>query len=170
MILACVISAVFYARHIFTVKKSTSSRAKTLAGNALEKLALQASLHNEDSNSYPESWISMVALRDDVLREEFNASERARLWEVVKGLVEGNANVRSMVREGRTGDVSRVWEWVGSLQRPGNLQNVSPKDDDKLKSEIIQGHDDRNRLSGVSTIHKSVPGRTRWRESNGPYY
>lgn len=59
----------------------------------------------------------MVALRDDVLREEFRTKERTRLWEVVKGLVEGNANVRTMVREGRTGDVSRAWEWVGAVQR-----------------------------------------------------
>lgn len=59
----------------------------------------------------------MVALRDDVLREEFRAKARERLWDVVKGLVEGNANVRTMVREGRSGEVSRVWEWIGAVQR-----------------------------------------------------
>lgn len=59
----------------------------------------------------------MVALRDDVLREEFRVKARERLWDVVKGLVEGNANVRTMVREGRTGEVSRVWEWIGAVQR-----------------------------------------------------
>ena len=30
-------------------------------------------------------------------------------------MVEKNANVRASVREGRGGDVSRVWEWIGSL-------------------------------------------------------
>lgn len=30
-------------------------------------------------------------------------------------MVERNANVRASVREGRGGDVSRVWEWVGSV-------------------------------------------------------
>jgi len=59
----------------------------------------------------------MVALRDDVLREEFRAKRREKLWEVVRGLVEGNANVRTMVREGRSGEVSRVWEWIGAVQR-----------------------------------------------------
>lgn len=78
---------------------------------------MQASLHAEDAIGYPDPYISMVALRDDVLREEFRTKERTRLWEVVKGLVEGNANVRTMVREGRTGDVSRVWEWIGAVQR-----------------------------------------------------
>jgi len=78
---------------------------------------MQASLHATDPGAYPEPWISMVALRDDVLRDEFRAKERARIWEVVKGLVEGNANVRTMVREGRTGEVSRMWEWIGAIQR-----------------------------------------------------
>ncbi|KAF2154946.1 hypothetical protein K461DRAFT_311302 [Myriangium duriaei CBS 260.36] len=106
-----------YGKHSLTVRRSTSARAKSLAGSAMEKLALQASLHAEDPVAYPEPWISMVALRDDVLREEFSAARRGKLWEVVKGLVEGNANVRSMVREGRTGEVSRVWEWIGAVQR-----------------------------------------------------
>lgn len=66
----------------------------------------------------------MVALRDDVLREEFSAKERGRLWDVVRGLVEGNANVRTMVREGRTGEVSRVWEWIGAVQRIESPESV----------------------------------------------
>ena len=33
----------------------------------------------------------------------------------MKGVVEMNANVRASVREGRGGDVSRVWEWIGSV-------------------------------------------------------
>lgn len=99
------------------MRRSTSSRAKELAGVALDKLATQASSHATDAVAYPEPWVSMVALRDDVLRDEFSARARTSLWEVVKGLVEGNANVRTMVREGRTGDVSRVWEWIGAVQR-----------------------------------------------------
>ena len=60
----------------------------------------------------------MVALRDDVLRDEFSAARRGALWDVVRSLVEGNANVRSMVREARaTGEVSRVWQWIGAVQR-----------------------------------------------------
>jgi len=93
-----------------------------------------------------EPYISMVALRDDLLRDEFRTKERTRLWDIVKGLVEGNANVRTMVRESRTGDVSRVWEWIGALHRiegsakkqsgigklvgsPGRLLNATVEDD-----------------------------------------
>jgi len=105
-----------YGRNQLVVRRSTSTRAKELAGVTLDKLATQASLHATDPASFPEPYVSMVALRDDVLREEFSARERTRLWDVVKGLVEGNANVRTMVREGRTGEVSRVWEWIGAVQ------------------------------------------------------
>lgn len=59
--------------------------------------------------------MSMAQLRDDILRNEFSAGKRARLWEKVQKKVEQNANVRPSVREGRHGDVSRVWEWVGAV-------------------------------------------------------
>jgi hypothetical protein len=57
----------------------------------------------------------MAQLRDDVLRDEFSASRRTKLWEKVQKKVESNSNVRPMVREGRTGDVGRVWEWIGAV-------------------------------------------------------
>ena len=50
-----------------------------------------------------------------MLREIFDVGEREKLWGRVKGVVERNANVRASVREGRGGDVSRVWEWIGGL-------------------------------------------------------
>ena len=44
------------------------------------------------------------------------------MWKRVRGVVERNANVRASVREGRGGDVSRVWEWIGSV---GSLEDVA---------------------------------------------
>jgi hypothetical protein len=89
--------------------------AKKLASFALDRLATQAALHAHDPNAFPEGFISMGHLRDDVLRDEFSASRRTKLWEKVQGKVEGNLNVRPMVREGRHGDISRVWEWIGAV-------------------------------------------------------
>jgi len=86
-----------------------------LASFALDRLATQAALHAADPDAYPDTFVSMNHLRDDVLRDEFSASRRAKLWEKVQGKVEGNSNIRPMVREGRHGDVSRVWEWVGGV-------------------------------------------------------
>jgi hypothetical protein len=57
----------------------------------------------------------MAQLRDDVLRDEFSASRRKKLWEKVQKKVEANSNVRPMVRESHTGDVGRVWEWIGAV-------------------------------------------------------
>ena len=50
-----------------------------------------------------------------MLREEFNDRRRESLWVKVRDVVERNANVRASSRELRGGDVSRVWEWIGSL-------------------------------------------------------
>jgi len=83
---------------------------------ALDRLHTQASLHAADPDAYPEPYISMSHLRDDVLRNEFSAKRRAKLWERVQVKVEGNSNCRPMVREGKHGDVSRVWEWIGAVQ------------------------------------------------------
>jgi len=138
-----------YGKHALTTRRTTSSKAKQLAGLALDKLATQAALHAEDPVGVPEPYVSMVALRDDVLREEFSARERARLWDVVKKLVEGNANVRSMVREGRTGEVSRVWEWIGAVQR------IESPDG----SSTLRRKSSRFSLGGAGLIAGGTPGR-----------
>lgn len=57
----------------------------------------------------------MGQLRDDVLRDEFSANRRQKLWEKVQKKVEANSNVRSSIREGRSGEVSRAWEWIGAV-------------------------------------------------------
>lgn len=68
----------------------------------------------------------MTHLRDDVLRDEFSAKRRLKLWDKVQKKVEGNSNIRPMVREGRHGDRSRVWEWVGAVglleDAPGSVR------------------------------------------------
>ena len=79
----------------------------------LDRLATQAALHTRGDAA--ESWISVGQLRDDVLRDEFSDKRRISIWQRVSAVIERNANVRTSVREGRQGDVSRVWEWIGSV-------------------------------------------------------
>lgn len=79
----------------------------------LDRLATQAALYSRGDAA--ESWISVGQLRDDVLRNEFSDKRRESMWKRVAVVVERNANVRASVREGRGGDVSRVWEWIGSV-------------------------------------------------------
>lgn len=96
-------------------------RAKQLATFALDRLADQAAWANyygdepgEDGGRV-ERFVGVSQLRDDVLRDEFSSKRRQRLWERVQKKVEDNSNVRSAVREGRSGEVGRVWEWIGAV-------------------------------------------------------
>ena len=101
------------ARKHVTNLRDDQAKVPTLVATTLDRLATQAALHHQGAS--PESWISVGQLRDDVLRDEFSAKRRDRLWKKVQAVVEMNANVRASVREGRGGDVSRVWEWIGSV-------------------------------------------------------
>lgn len=93
--------------------RSDTARVPSLVATTLDRLATQAALHARGDAA--ESWISVGQLRDDVLRDEFSDKRRESLWKRVSAVVEKNANVRASVREGRSGDVSRVWEWIGSV-------------------------------------------------------
>ncbi|EEH47603.1 uncharacterized protein PADG_03687 [Paracoccidioides brasiliensis Pb18] len=111
--LVLLIAVATYARSMVLARRSDAARIPSLVNMTLDRLATQAALHARGEAL--ESWISVGQLRDDVLRDELKGSHRERLWKRVRSFVEGNANVRASVREGRTGDVSRVWEWVGGI-------------------------------------------------------
>lgn len=84
-----------------------------LVATTLDRLATQAALHARGGAHEP--YIPIGQLRDDVLRSELRGNRREGLWRRVRSVVEGNANIRAAVREGRGGDVSRVWEWIGGI-------------------------------------------------------
>ena len=111
-----ILSSIGYAKYSIEWNRRTEEQAKQLASYALDRLATQAALHANQPDIYREPYIAMGHLRDDVLREEFSATRRGKLWEKVQKKVEGNSNIRPAVREGRHGDVSRVWEWVGAVR------------------------------------------------------
>ncbi len=105
--------ALLYIRSLILTSRSDTARIPSLVATTLDRLATQAALHARGDAA--ESWISVGQLRDDVLRDEFSDRRRESMWKRVRAVVERNANVRASVREGRGGDVSRVWEWIGSL-------------------------------------------------------
>lgn len=84
-----------------------------LVATTLDRLATQAALHARGGAREP--YIPIGQLRDDVLRSELHGKRREELWHRVRRVVEGNANVRAAVREGRSGDVARCWEWIGGI-------------------------------------------------------
>lgn len=105
--------ALLYIRSLVLTSRSDTARVPSLVATTLDRLATQAALHARGDAA--ESWISVGQLRDDVLRDEFSDQRRESMWKRVRAVVERNANVRVSVREGRGGDVSRVWEWIGSV-------------------------------------------------------
>lgn len=107
------LASLVYARNWILQNRADAARVPTLVGTTLDRLATQAALYSRGDAS--ESWVSVGQLRDDVLREEFSDRRRESMWTRVRAVVEKNANVRASSRELRGGDVSRVWEWIGSL-------------------------------------------------------
>jgi hypothetical protein len=100
----------------YTISRDMEVRAKKLASNVFDRLANHAALNYSEPGVYPELGISMTQLRDDILRNEFSSSKRQKLWEKVQKKVEHNSNVRAAVRENQSGDIARMWEWVGPVQ------------------------------------------------------
>lgn len=94
-------------------RRESRARVPALVATTLDRLATQAGLHMRGDAA--EAWISVGQLRDDILRDEFSAKRREAIWKQVKAVVEMNANIRVSVRESRGGEISRVWEWIGSL-------------------------------------------------------
>jgi len=130
-------SLVAAARKHITNLRDDNARVPLLVSTTLDKLATQAALYTQ--GAAPEAWISVGQLRDDVLRDEFSAKRRENLWKRVKAVVEMNANVRASVREGRGGEVSRVWEWIGSVGLIEDTWGVSSRRDSSRPSLGLVG-------------------------------
>ena len=112
LITLCVLGF-FYLRSLIQRSRTDTARIPALVATTLDRLSTQAALNARGDAA--ESWISVGQLRDDILRDEFSDKRRDSMWKRVAAVVERNANVRASVREGRGGDVSRVWEWIGSV-------------------------------------------------------
>lgn len=115
----------------------------------------------------------MAQLRDDVLRDEFSATRRRNLWERVKKKVENNSNVRPMVREARTGDVSRVWEWVGTV---GALEDGGRRESGRRNSSRLSlGLKESPSMSeipdsGAESVPGGAKGIVKWEDEGRPIY
>lgn len=105
-----------YGKYSYSNNKAMEARAKQLASDVFERLANQAALSYQEPGAQLDKGISMAQLRDDVLRDEFSSSRRQKLWDRVQKKVEFNSNIRAAVKTTNTGDVARVWEWVGPLK------------------------------------------------------
>lgn len=110
-----------YGRNKIVSYQQATAQIPGLVSTTLDRLATQAALNLDGRSTEP--FISVGQLRDDVLRNVFSASERERVWQNVRKIVEGNSNVRAATREGgKTGEWSRVWEWIGPVDLAPGLE------------------------------------------------
>lgn len=97
------------------------------------------------------------------------------MWEKVQQKVEGNANVRPMVREGRSGDVGRVWEWVGAV---GYIESPQSGANRRRSGRVsFAGIDDSKSIEPSEEFSESAllrsekkPAVKKWEEGRGSYY
>lgn len=114
-ILALVATVLLYARAKYSSYLAISAKIPDLISLTLDRLAAQAARHSIDPTSFPEPYIPISQLRDDVLRDEHSLTKRDAIWQKVRNVVEMNANVRSAQRQDRNGEIARVWEWIGAV-------------------------------------------------------
>ncbi|KLO90987.1 related to SRC1-regulation of cohesion (Splice variant I) [Fusarium fujikuroi] len=114
--LIALILVIFYLRARYRKHVATSAQIPALVDLVLGRLANQKELGEEGID---DPWLFLPNLRDDVLRAIHSLSERERIWQRVRAVVEQNSNVRTSQREGRSGEVGRAWEWIGPVAGNG---------------------------------------------------
>ncbi|KAI0136569.1 Man1-Src1p-C-terminal domain-containing protein [Xylariales sp. AK1849] len=98
-----------YGRNRYLSNRAASAQVPALVDLVLERLAGQKQLDDD----VDDPWLFLPNLRDDVLRSMHSLSQREKIWQRVRAVVEQNSNVRTSQREGRSGEVGRAWEWIG---------------------------------------------------------
>ena len=140
----------------------------------MDRLALQATRHATDPESFKENYISISQLRDDVLRDEHSLQKRNAIWQKVRQVVEMNANVRSAQRQDRNGEIARVWEWIGAVgeieDTPGRMERSAGR-----KSGRVSWHEgeEEGPDGAKSPVRGSDEGeelvRQKWQDSRPIY-
>ncbi|KAI1065019.1 hypothetical protein LB507_000018 [Fusarium sp. FIESC RH6] len=115
-LLISAVLGVFYMRARYRKHVATKAQIPALVDTVLGRLANQKELGEEGID---DPWLFLPNLRDDVLRTVHSLSERERIWQRVRAVVEQNSNVRTSQREGRSGEVGRAWEWIGPVAGEG---------------------------------------------------
>ncbi|BDD56754.1 inner nuclear membrane protein enriched at telomere/subtelomere region [Monascus purpureus] len=140
-ILVLASSFLLYARSRVLAYRSDMARVPELVATTLDRLATQAALYSRGDAREP--YIPIGQLRDDVLRSELKGSRREKLWKSVRSVVEENANIRAAVREGRGGDISRVWEWMGGIGGVSEIEgSARRRESSKVQFALSSGQED----------------------------
>ncbi|KAI1498758.1 Man1-Src1p-C-terminal domain-containing protein [Biscogniauxia marginata] len=121
-----------YARSRVRANRAAAAQVPALVDLVLERLARQKRLGDDDVD---DPWLFLPNLRDDVLRSVHSLTERERIWQRVRRVVEQNSNVRTGQREGRSGEVGRAWEWIGPTAGDGPRKRKSGGGRGRVKAD-----------------------------------
>ncbi|KAL2827182.1 Man1-Src1p-C-terminal domain-containing protein [Aspergillus cavernicola] len=166
VLISC-IAAAAYARSRVLSRRSDLARVPELVATTLDRLATQAALHSRGQAHEPS--IPIGQLRDDVLRSELQGNRREELWKRVRRVVEGNANIRAAVREGRGGDVARVWEWVGGIGSVGQQGEGRSTSNDGENTSPLPSLGDRSPVVHAPVAKSQKEQVRRWDEGRPIY-
>jgi hypothetical protein len=160
--------SILYGRRRFIHNRTLSAQIPALVDEVLERLATQKEVAFDAGDE--DAFLFLPNLRDDVLRSLHSLSDRERLWQRVRAVVEQNSNVRTGQREGRNGEVGRAWEWIGpsrlgagesSSARRRKTARVSWGPD--VKGEIEDSKPPSGTLQGKAGLHR------KWEEGRPIY-
>lgn len=112
IVLISSVLAFYYFRARYQKHRAIAAQTPKLVNIVLNKLAKHKEQHDE---AFEDPWLFLPNMRDDILRSVHSAAERERIWQRVKPVVEQNSNVRASQREGRSGELGRAWEWIGTV-------------------------------------------------------
>lgn len=162
----------FYGRRRFVHNRALAAQIPALVDEVLERLATQKEVAFEAGDD--DAFLFLPNLRDDVLRSLHSLSDRERLWQRVRAVVEQNSNVRTGQREGRNGEVGRAWEWIGPSRLGAGDGSVSRR---RKSVRVSWGPDVKNgEIEGLSSGRlasealERKPVHRKWEEGGRPIY
>lgn len=102
-----------WARSKYITHRRISAQIPGLVDLVLDRLSEQKELAYGGEDGENDTFLFLSNLRDDTLRAVHSISQRERIWNRVKAVIEQNSNVRTGQREGVNGEIGRAWEWIG---------------------------------------------------------
>jgi hypothetical protein len=162
--------AVFYGRRRFVHNRALAAQIPALVDEVLERLATQKEVAFEGGDE--DAFLFLPNLRDDVLRSLHSLSDRERLWQRVRAVVEQNSNVRTGQREGRNGEVGRAWEWIGPSRLGAGDGSVRRRKSVRVSwgPDVKNGDVEDAASRPASDALERKPVHRRWEEGGRPVY
>lgn len=163
--------SILYGRRRFIHNRALAAQTPALVDEVLERLATQKEVAFDAGDE--DAFLFLPNLRDDVLRSLHSLSDRERLWQRVRAVVEQNSNVRTGQREGRNGEVGRAWEWIGPARLGAAGETASARR--RKTARVSWGADVKGEMEDVKqpavgeTLERKAGLHRKWEEGRPIY-